>query len=240
MHVSQIPPSVFERVHAARGGAHLLGIDPARTALLIIDLQIGFMAPGAPSEISAARDIVANVNRISAAARSSGAQNAFVRFTVDFEEPRYWGSMFERMTAPARDALLGVFKAGAPQHALWPGLELGCDDWIVDKTRFSAFIPGTCDLEERLRARGVDTLIVTGAASNCCCESTARDAMQMGYRVLFVQDGNATFDDASHNATLANMAGLFFADVVTTDQAVALLLDGPRGAAGAGNPGREA
>jgi ureidoacrylate peracid hydrolase len=47
--------------------------------------------------------------------------------------------------------------------------------------------------------------------------------MQMGYKVLFVQDGNAAFDDATHNATLANLAGLFFAEVVTAETVIARL-----------------
>lgn len=64
-------------------------------------------------------------------------------------------------------------------------------------------------------------MIITGTTTNCCCDSTARDAMQMGYQVLFVEDGNATRSDVEHNAALASMAGLFFADVVTADQAIA-------------------
>jgi ureidoacrylate peracid hydrolase len=55
-----------------------------------------------------------------------------------------------------------------------------------------------------------------------CCESTARDAMQMNYKVIFLADGNAAFTDAEHNATLNNMAGLF-ADVMTTEEVVAAL-----------------
>jgi ureidoacrylate peracid hydrolase len=96
------------------------------------------------------------------------------------------------------------------------------EDWIVDKTRLSAFIPGTCDLHAMLQAKGIDTLIVTGTLTNACCESTVRDAMQMGYKVLFVQDGNATWDDETHNATLGNMA-MIFAEVVTADHAIARL-----------------
>jgi ureidoacrylate peracid hydrolase len=96
------------------------------------------------------------------------------------------------------------------------------DDLIVDKTRFGAFVPGSSDLHDILQARGIDTLIITGTATNVCCESTARDAMQMNYKVIFVADANATLSDAEHNATLNNMVTLF-ADVMTTEELVGFL-----------------
>jgi ureidoacrylate peracid hydrolase len=70
-----------------------------------------------------------------------------------------------------------------------------------------------------LQERGIDTLIITGTATNVCCESTARDAMQMNYKVIFVSDGNAAMTDAEHNATLNNMLNLF-ADVMSTEEVV--------------------
>ncbi len=82
-------------------------------------------------------------------------------------------------------------------------------DSIVDKTRFDAFVPGSSDLHDILEARGIDTLIITGTATNVCCESTARDTMQMNYKVIFVADANATNTDAEHNATLNNLVRLF-------------------------------
>ena len=95
-------------------------------------------------------------------------------------------------------------------------------DLIVDKTRFGAFVPGASDLDNILQARGIDTLIITGTATNVCCESTARDAMQMNYKVIFVADANATNTDAEHNATLHNMVRLF-ADVMTTEELLGFL-----------------
>ena len=52
-------------------------------------------------------------------------------------------------------------------------------------------------------ARGIDTLIIVGTATNVCCESTARDAMMLNYKVFFVSDANACRTDEEHNATLA-------------------------------------
>ena len=94
------------------------------------------------------------------------------------------------------------------------------DEPIVDKARFSAFIPGTCNLDELLRARGIDTLIITGCLTNGCCESTARTGMENGYRVLFVADGTAAVTDQEHNATLTMFSGSNVAEVVMADAVV--------------------
>jgi ureidoacrylate peracid hydrolase len=228
MHASVVAPELIARTNAMRGRSDPIAIDPAKTAHVVVDLQVGFIAPGAIAEVPVAGQIVPQVNRVSAALREAGGTNVFIRFTVDLDEPQAWTSMWGRMNAEALDRFVGAFAPGAEQHALWPQLDVQAEDLIVDKTRFSAFIPGTCKLDEILQAKGIDTLIVTGTVTNCCCESTVRDAMQMGYKVLFVQDGNASFDDASHNATLANMAGLFFADVVTADEAVARIKAGAK------------
>ena len=61
------------------------------------------------------------------------------------------------------------------------------------------------------------TLIITGTLTNCCCESTARDAQQMNYRILFISDGTAAQSQAAHDATLENMR-IRFGDVLTTDE----------------------
>jgi ureidoacrylate peracid hydrolase len=68
----------------------------------------------------------------------------------------------------------------------------------------------------------VDTLIITGTASQVCCESTARDAMMLNYKVFFVEDGNATFNDEEHNATLSAMAHTF-CDVIDSAALLALI-----------------
>ena len=90
------------------------------------------------------------------------------------------------------------------------------------KTRFSALSQGSSDLDAILRTRGIDTLIVVGTATNVCCESTARDAMMLNYKVFFVSDANACRTDAEHNATLASLM-VMFADVRSTDEMIALL-----------------
>jgi ureidoacrylate peracid hydrolase len=234
MHAPQIYPEVVARAVARRGSVHVFDrIDPARTAHIVVDLQNGFMAPGEVAEIATAREIVPNVNRITAALRAAGGTIAYIQNTFDEEAVRSWGVYFDHFCAPARrERMIAAFTPGAFGHALWNGLDVQSQDLVVRKRRFGAFAPGASDLDALLRARGIDTLIITGTATNVCCESTARDAMMMNYKVFFIEDGNATFGDAENNATLSAMAHTF-CDVASTDHVLRLLAtaSAPRAAA---------
>ncbi len=222
MHMINIPDTILDRVARFRAQKHMFtDLDPRRTAHIVVDLQNGFMEPGAPVEVPAARDIVANVNRITQTVRSAGGTIVYLRFMTDAVALASWTAFYDAMfNRSRRDQMQAAFSPDSHHFALWPQLDVQPSDWIVDKSRFSAFVPGACDLHERLQSAGIDTLIITGTLTNCCCESTARDAMQRDYRVIFVSDGNATLTDAEHNATLVNMFTLF-ADVMTTDEVVA-------------------
>lgn len=113
-------------------------------------------------------------------------------------------------------------RAGTPGHGIVPDMPIADEDWVIDKFRYSAFLPVSSPLDARLRARGVDTVIITGTMTNVCCESSARDAHMLGYRVLFVADATATHSDRDHNATLRTMAAIF-ADVRSAAETVALI-----------------
>jgi ureidoacrylate peracid hydrolase len=224
MHKIDIPQQFLDQLAAQRGGRlHMIdAIAPARTAHLVIDLQNGFMAPGAAAEVPAARAIVPNVNAISRALRAAGGSNIFLRYATPPRVETSWSNLYARMPAAARQAHRAAFAPGAHDWALWPELDVGEGDAAMDKERFGAFVPGTCDLDALLRDKGVDTVIVTGTLSNICCESTARDAMQRNYRTIFVSDANAALSDAAHNATLANMYAVF-ADVMDTAELLGIL-----------------
>lgn len=224
MHKIEIPAYATQRAMERRGRIHLFDtIDPAKTAHIVVDLQNGFMAQGQPAEIATAREIVPNVNAISAACRQSGALNVFIQNTIDAETHASWANWFAYFSNPERRKRMdAAFAEGSFGHQIWPGLEVTDDDLKVLKYRFGAFVDGASGLHAQLQERGIDTLIITGTATNVCCESTARDAMMMNYKVIFVSDGTATFTDAEHNATLANMMTIF-ADVMSTQEVVGLL-----------------
>lgn len=187
-------------------------IDPARTAHLIVDMQIGFMEEGAPVEVPAARGIVEEINRLSRAVRAAGGHNVFLRFTTpDPDGPMAWPVFAERMGA-GHAAHRDAFAPGSHYWELWPALDVQAEDAVVEKHRFSGFTPGTSGLDAHLKARGVDTLVISGTLTNCCCESTARDAMQLNYRVIVACDACAALSDEAHAGTLDSMA-LIFADL---------------------------
>jgi len=104
----------------------------------------------------------------------------------------------------------------------WAGLEILPGDLKVNKTRFGAFAPGSSELHAILQERRIDTLIITGTATNVCCESSARDAMMLDYRVIMLSDANATWTDDEHAASLDNFM-LFFGDVMTADEVIGRL-----------------
>ena len=224
MHKSVINPDVVSRVTQRRGRVRVFdSLNPGRTAHIVVDLQNGFMAPGAVAEIGTARVIVPNVNRISAALRQAGGQVVYIQNTFDEVAIRTWSTFFDHFCSPARrERMIEAFTPGSDGHALWPGLEVLPQDLTVRKRRFGAFAPGASGLHAILQDRGIDTLIITGTATQVCCESTARDAMMLNYKVFFVADGNATFTDEEHNATLSAMAHTF-CDVVDTGTVVGMI-----------------
>ena len=73
-----------------------------------------------------------------------------------------------------------------------------------------------------MRELGIDTLLIGGTATNICCESSARDAMMLNFKVTMVADALATYTDAEHNASLINFYAMF-GDVQTVDEATASL-----------------
>ena len=221
MHKIAIPSYAVERALARRGKLHPFDhIDPRRTALVVVDLQNGFMAPGQPAEIAQAREIVPAVNRLARATRAAGGIVVWIQNTVTPESEQSWsvwlGHFADQDWGPR---MRQAFTPGDFGHALYPSLD---EDLTVCKTRFSALVQGSSDLDAVLKAQGIDTLIIVGTATNVCCESTARDAMMLNYKVFFVSDANACRTDEEHNATLAILM-IMFADVRSTDEMVAVL-----------------
>lgn len=215
--------AILARFAPTRGGDGNIfqDIEPARLAHIVVDMQNGFMEEGAPVEVPMARTIVDNINRISAAIRAGGGHNVFLRYTTPPDGGPSWSNFMVRMGSKAQGHQ-EAFTPGAHYWQLWPALEVAANDTVIDKHRFSGFTPGTCMLHAVLQDRGIDTVLITGTLTNCCCESTARDAMQHNYRVLMAGDAMAALSDEEHAATLHNMA-FVFADLYSTDEIVGLL-----------------
>jgi ureidoacrylate peracid hydrolase len=212
MHPCRLPEEILQRITARRGRPYAFPrLDPTRTALVVFDMQNAFVAPGSPAEVPVAREIVPNINGLARAVRATTGRVAWVRTHVYPEDPGGgWPVFFgEIFSAEVSRGYLKALTRGTEGHRLWHELETQPEDLHVEKTRFSAFLPGACDLAERLIALGLDTVVIVGSLTNVCCESSARDAMMRGFRVLMVSDANATRSDEEHVATLVAIHQVF-------------------------------
>ena len=233
MHKTEIHPDAVRLIKARRGGRlHVHDtLDPARTALVVVDMQTAFLKPRLPSEVPAAREIVPNINRLAAAFRAAGGSVVWVTTTFDENIFTEWSSFLGGTVSPEMAKRIArQLMEGAEGHPLWPDMAAEDGDMRSVKRRFSAFIQGSSDIEAQLRARGIDTLAITGTLTNVCCEATARDAMMRNFHVIMVADGNATYTDAIHNASLTSMS-ISFADIMTTDEVTGALSGVPAQAA---------
>ena len=150
-----IPDDIVRRAVARRGSEHCFAdLDPARTALVVVDLQQGFMNEAVGfAPVPAARDIVPAVNRLAAAVRDSGGGVFWIKNTHDERCVTDWSVMHDTSTPAAREKRISAMSEGTYGHELWPDLDVRPEDEIVKKYRFSAFLPGASELPQRLRPR---------------------------------------------------------------------------------------
>jgi nicotinamidase-related amidase len=137
------------------------------------------------------------------------------------------GQRHERLPAVREE---GFLYAGTRTAALHAGLVTAPEDITLEKPRFGAF-HGT-DLEMILRARDIDTVIITGISTDVCCDTTAREANARDFMVLLVSDATAVNAEnqadaaVSQQATLSVIDGLF-GRVATVDEVIGLIASSP-------------
>lgn len=221
MHKVVIPEYIVERVIERRGSSHPFSdLDPSRTALVVIDLQNGFMVPGvAHSLCETAVEIVPNVNRLASAVREYGGKVFWVQNTHYDTCLSEWSILHDYTVPEKQQHRVRSMSAETEGHALHPDLDVCAEDAIVRKTRFSAFIQGSSDLPAMLTEAGIDTVLIVGTVTNVCCESSARDAMMLNFKTIMVSDGNAALTDEEHNAALTAFYATF-GDVMDTDMVI--------------------
>lgn len=187
---------------------------PARTALLNVDMQRCFVE-GSPLAAPAGRELVNTINGLIRTCRETGTLVVHTRGWMAKD-----GSNLGVVAELVPPFIVDLYTEGAPTAELHEALDVAPDDLVIDKSRYGAF-HGT-DLAQQLRRRGIDTVIVSGIATNICCETTAREASQHDFRVVFLSDGTATREMngvSAHDlqrATLASL-GMVFAQIATID-----------------------
>jgi nicotinamidase-related amidase len=181
-------------------------IAPSRTAVLVIDIQVDFASPegalGQYVDMATVQPAVAAAERLVDGARAAGTPVVFVGLftTPETDSPSWKERMRRRGGAPNNDsALCREGDVGSNFYGPQPGP----DELVVKKARYSGFV-GT-KLDAWLKASGVDTLVVAGLTTECCVDSTVRDAFSLDYHVFVAADACAAYEPEIHAASLKVM-----------------------------------
>ena len=223
MHKIEIAQQAIDISLRRRGAVQPFAtIEPVKTALLVVDMQTGFVAPGAVAEIPVAREIVPNINRLANALRQAGGTIVWIVSTYGPGAERDWTTFFNFIiTGEASDRFRLAFQEGKPEHTLWRELDRCPEDLVVSKNRLTPFADPNQELERLLRSRGVDMALVVGTVTNVCCECTARAAMR-NFKTIMISDANASRNDVEHNATLSIFLQAF-GGVLSAAEAIELI-----------------
>ncbi len=201
-----------QRLYAERGLGQRQGAGE-RPALVIVDLNYGFTDPESPLHCETEEAIAANV-RLLEAARAAGAPVAFT--TLEYDEG---GRRVAKAFIDKVPALLTL----AP-GTRWPQIDERiaprADEPVLMKLFASSFF-GTA-LGAMLASHHCDTVVVTGASTSGCVRATAVDALQSGSKGVVPRAAVADRPAGPHEAALFDIDAKY-GDVVSTDEAVALL-----------------
>ena len=210
--------AVIQGIPKEAFGKDYFKIDPKRCAMLVIDMQNSFLEKGAVFEAPKGREIIPNINRLVAVARKLKMP---VIWTQSDHSPPGGGLILERYP---------IIKH---TKELWKGdrsFELYADmdqpeerDHRIVKHKYDAF--HDTDLRTALKNLGADTIIVTGVATEVCCESTTRAAFFNDIKVVFLRDATAAFNPDLQDLTCDRMEALF-ARVTRTEELVTVLQKG--------------
>ena len=221
MHKVSIRKHIVDRVMARRGDLHwFTRLDPAKTALLVIDMQNTFCMPGAPGEVPLARAIAPNINRLASRLRALGVPVIWIVHANSVQAGRSDWEVFFNHVVRNPEVRRRMAQSLAPERQrVWDELAVEAGDVTLVKNRYSALAHGASPLERVLRNLGVDTVLVAGTKTNVCCDSTARDAMMLDFKSVMLSDCCAALSDEEHLASLETFIQQF-GDVMTADEAL--------------------
>jgi ureidoacrylate peracid hydrolase len=190
---------------------------PERTALINVDMQNCFVhgTPFSSPDGLAAQE---RIYRVAAVCRS-----ASILVIQSCHVLRPDGSNTGELGENSGTVKRGIINKGSVSAALHKELLVDPRDLLLDKLRFGAFY--ATDLELILRSRAIDSIIITGIATNVCCETIAREAAVRDFHVFFLSDVTVTFDIGDLSAAELQRVscatlGLLFAQVSTVDEMI--------------------
>ncbi len=191
-------------------GKDFFTINPSRTALIVIDMQNAFVAEDGTYQSAEARQMIPRLEKLIAFAREHRLP---LIWTQSDHRPPYGGILLRKFPAIREDRVLWK---DDPSFELYADMSQPLDDeYRVVKHKYDAFFE--TDLDAILRNNDITTVIITGTATNVCCESTARSAFFRDYNVVFPSDCNGTFDPEMQAATLKTI-DMFFGRVLPLEE----------------------
>jgi nicotinamidase-related amidase len=196
-----------------------------RPALIIVDMQNDFVRVGAPMEVPDARDTIPQHQQLIALYRKTEIPIIYTRYLVGPHRTLIWE------WSPEVEPPLLACQRGHQRHYTDVDRTLDCadvideiypqpGDYIIDKYGYGAF--HSTNLEDTLRALGIESLIITGTVTQICVEETGREAFHHGYKTTLVSDAVSSYMPDLHAATLKNFA-LKFGWVSTTQEVLEAL-----------------
>ncbi len=183
-----------------------LPFTPARSTLLVLDMQNYFLDPSSHAYIPSAQAILPGLRALIQAYRQRRLPVIFTRHLNREPDAGMMSRWWRDLISP-----------DSPLSQITPELDVG-DSPLLSKSQYDAFY-GT-DLEARLKTAGVSQTLIAGVMTHLCCETTARSAFMRGFEVFFLVDGTATYNAGFHQATLLNLAH-GFATLLLSDEALA-------------------
>lgn len=189
--------------------------DPAHTALVVVDYQNDFVAEGGAFDqtglaVDGLRAIAPSIRSVLDAARSAGVAVVFVQAAYSTEDDRYLSpAMLDhtRRTSGGRYHRVPLCQPGTWGCDFYDDIRPAPGEPVVVKHRYSAFFD--TDLDLLLRAKGIRTVVIAGVTTECCVESTVRDAFFRDYYVVVPRDCVACYGEGQQESALERIDRLF-------------------------------
>jgi len=211
-------------------------LDPEKAALLVLDMQNYFLDPSSHAFTPSAPAIVPNINKLFSLAEKFKMEIVFTRHVNNNKNAGMMGSWWKDLIAegswesaisktvgrydgnsesPVRNVIMVDGKTESPvRDVIMVEIE---NSITITKNQYDAFY--NTDLEEYLRSKKVEQVIITGVLTNLCCESTARSAFVRGFEVFFPMDATAAYNREFHLSTFRNLC-FGFCPVLTTPELI--------------------
>ena len=198
--------ALMEHVALSRQRHASVYFQPGKAALLVLDMQNYFLGFDSHAFVPSAPAIIPGINKLIEAFTSAERPIVATRHLNTPEDAGMMSKWWRQLILPET------------VHSQLD-TRLNAQNLIqIEKKQYDAFLQTL--LEETLRQREIEQVVITGVMTHLCCETTARSAFMRGFEVFFTVDGTATYSEELHRASLLTLSH-GFAVPVTVDELLA-------------------